>query len=399
VNYDAQAGALSQIVNDVPELSLPSTEASVSLDSALVPVALLNQQHPLYRLNKDLWTKLCLLYDGSPVIERNANLFLQQRPKEVAEVYQGRLAFLTYQNILGTGLGWYVSKLFKDQLQIDIKKDGTAIDGEGEDPEWAYYDGFLNDCNRAGLSYSAAGQELFRLAMLYRCAYILIDLPPAVQQAPNAAEQKIEPYLSIFDPRCAYNWQCDSYGNLEWIVFHSETSETQFLRPDVTVHRWYYYDRQQYRVYEYRSDDSGLASTPDSKARLVQRGPHSMADFPDDPMDPASPVTGRVPVVKLELPEGLWLGGRCYLQCVDHLNTDNALKWALFLQNLAMPVVKSDREMQPGLSETGFLQIGPNDDIAWMESSGKSFQLSADRLQCLREEIFRSMYLQAQGRS
>lgn len=386
------ASYFDTLANATGNQSQEASPTAYSLASVRVPVTLLNLQHPTYRLYRDTWNDLALLYEGGPTLRRNAERFLKQRPKEIQEVYQGRLSHFTYQNIISTGLGWYVAKLFKDTPEVDIKLAGEAIAppnaaGEGGDEEYAYYDQFLNDCDRNGNTFAAFGQEMFRQALLYRKCYVLIDLPPDVQQAENRGEQAIEPYLQVFDPRTALNWQADNYGNLQWIVFHAQSALTLFLAPDVQVDRWYYFDRSEYRIYERRSDEVRAAGDADDLARLVASGPHAMTELQ------------RVPVVTLELPEGLWLGGRVLLQICDHLNTENVLKWALFLNNLAMPVLQSDREFVQPLSETGFLQIGPNDKITWLENDGKSFELSAKRLECLREEIYRAMYLQAQGRS
>jgi hypothetical protein len=65
-----------------------------------------------------------------------------------------------------------------------------------------------------------------------------------------------------------------------------------------------------------------------------------------------------------------------------------------------MPVIFSDKEVKNLLiSETAFLQLGETDKLEWLEPKGNSFEQSAKYLQSLREEIYRSMYLQAQGRN
>jgi hypothetical protein len=100
------------------------------------------------------------------------------------------------------------------------------------------------------------------------------------------------------------------------------------------------------------------------------------------------------------LSEGLWLANRAYLQLIDHLNQDNTLAWSLFMSNLAIPVIIGDYDPS-GMtsSETGFLQFPSGVTYGWSEPDGKSFVHSAKRVESLREECFRSMHLQAQGRS
>jgi hypothetical protein len=395
------SSALASVLESLP----PSGGGAAANTPGRVPVARLNAQHPLYKTYSETWEDLAILYDDIQV-RQHARRFLLKRPKELEEIYEARCSkrAFTYQNILSTGLGWYISKLFKEAPEIDIKVDDKPIDpsedgGATSDDEWHYYEQFMKDCDRNGHTLSAIGQEIFRQALLYRRTYILIDLPAGTENAESAADQRIEPYLSVFDPRTALNWKSDSYGNLEWIVFHAQSVESEFLKPEVKVDRWYYFDRREYRVYEHREGETQNIGEQEKFANLVASGPHAMSLFRADPNDQGSPIVGRVPVVLWELPEGLWLAGRVLLQIVNHLNIENTLNWALFLQNLQMPVLKSDREVSPTISEAGFLQIEKDATFEYVGPDGISFTVSSERLACLREESFRSMYLQAQGRS
>jgi hypothetical protein len=123
-------------------------------------------------------------------------------------------------------------------------------------------------------------------------------------------------------------------------------------------------------------------------AQLVDEGLHALAKV------------NRVPVRAIQVNDELWLANRVYLQLCDHINQDNSLGWALFMANLAMPVVFSDGDVGPQtMSEAGFLKFGQADKFEWTEPAGHSFETSGRRLDRLREEIYRTVYLQAQGRS
>ncbi len=94
----------------------------------------------------------------------------------------------------------------------------------------------------------------------------------------------------------------------------------------------------------------------------------------------------------------MWLANRAYLLLRDHLNQDNSLAWALFMSNLAIPIIIGDVDTTNMVSaETGFYQFPAGTEYKWSEPEGRSFQVSAQRLETLREEAFRSMYLQSQG--
>ena len=70
------------------------------------------------------------------------------------------------------------------------------------------------------------------------------------------------------------------------------------------------------------------------------------------------------------------------------------------MSNLAIPVIIGDFDAAGmKVAENGFYQFPAGTTYGWTEPDGKSFAHSSTRLDALREEIFRSMYLQAQGRS
>jgi hypothetical protein len=70
------------------------------------------------------------------------------------------------------------------------------------------------------------------------------------------------------------------------------------------------------------------------------------------------------------------------------------------MSNLAIPVIIGDFDPTNMVStESGYLQFPAGTTYQWSEPQGTSFIHSAKRVESLREECFRSMNLQAQGRS
>ena len=358
-----------------------------------VPVKKLNQQHPTYSLYTDVWERIELLNAGGVRIALGADRFLMKRPKEMFDVYQERIRRFRYQNILGTSLGWYTAQLFRQNPHIDINPEGTD--------KW-YSDIFLEDCDRARNGFVDKFREIFGYLVLYGAAYILTDKPRASMPVESRADEKQlgldDPYLVTYSPRQVINWGDDENGNLDWIVIKCEQSVTGFLKPIEKVTRWYYFDRQVFRVYEAKTPAQeeapsvigpAFASMEDTvEAELIDEGPHVLAKY------------GINPVNRIAVTENQWLASRVYLLLLDHINQHNAYSWALFMSNLAMPVIFSDKEVKNLLiSETAFLQLGETDKLEWLEPKGNSFEQSAKYLQSLREEIYRSMYLQAQGRN
>ena len=83
---------------------------------------------------------------------------------------------------------------------------------------------------------------------------------------------------------------------------------------------------------------------------------------------------------------------------LEQFNKSNALSWAITMGLFAMPVIYSDREWNQIVGESYFIQLGPTDKFGWTEPDGKVYQIAAQNLESLKEEIYRVCYLsQASG--
>jgi hypothetical protein len=149
-----------------------------------------------------------------------------------------------------------------------------------------------------------------------------------------------------------------------------------------TETRWAYYDKQKYRIY--KQDREG---DEPSAVKLVDEGTHGLAKL------------GCVPLFELRIPDGLWMVNRAGLLQLEHFNKSNALAWALTMGLFAMPVVYSDREWSQMVGESYYIQLGPGDKFGWTEPEGKVYQIAADNLTSLQEEIYRVCYLAQAGGS
>ena len=141
--------------------------------------------------------------------------------------------------------------------------------------------------------------------------------------------------------------------------------------------RWVYYDRENYQVYRKAGDAKAI--------ELVDEGRHALA------------LQHRVPVFEMKVSEGLWLMNKAALLQLEHFNKSNALSWALTMGLFASPVVFSDREWNQVVGESYFIQLGKEDRFGWTEPEGKVYQIAADNLVRLKDEIYRVCYLMSQA--
>jgi hypothetical protein len=65
----------------------------------------------------------------------------------------------------------------------------------------------------------------------------------------------------------------------------------------------------------------------------------------------------------------------------------------------AMPIIYSGRNWDQVVGESYFIQLGQEDRFGWSEPEGKVYQIAADNLSRLKDEIYRICYLHGQSGS
>jgi len=95
--------------------------------------------------------------------------------------------------------------------------------------------------------------------------------------------------------------------------------------------------------------------------------------------------------------EGLWLMNKAALLQLEHFNKSNALSWALTMGLFATPVVYSERPWNQIVGESYYIQLGKDDRFGWTEPEGKVYQIAAENLVRLKDEIYRVCYLMSQA--
>jgi hypothetical protein len=176
----------------------------------------------------------------------------------------------------------------------------------------------------------------------------------------------------------------DEQGNFDWVVIRTKVVKKERIEDQEWQYetRWAYYDKQRFRFY--RRTTTGAEVGP---AELTDEGTHALAKL------------AQVPLIAMRIPEGLWLLNRAGSIQLEHFNKSNGLAWALTMGLFAMPVVYSEREWSQMVGEGYYIQLGPTDRFGWTEPEGHVYQIAADNLAQLQEEIYRVCYLAQAGGS
>lgn len=420
----------------------PSAQGLAGLPDT-VAVSMLDRKSSDFTVYNYAWDLMYWLYVGGCEVEAVAEQFLKKRSKEMPDLYQSRIERFFYSGHAGNAVDWYLSALFETPAEVETKREDDAANKNaakapaapptpqapaappmlGQPPQPPiditkpvvpqvptvpttmtpgeadeFYNDFEENCDRAGTPLLEVFREFFRNLIVFGRAICLVDLPSLGdrEEPKSLKEQKdaglLDPYLVNYDPRQMINYEKDGNGKLSWVIFKNRMAVTPTpFEKTRYFDRWYYYDQKQYAVYE-REVPEGEATQPTGapdkeEAKKTAQGPHALTDL------------GVVPCLYIEIPRGLWLMNRAYGTAKALINTENAYEWALFMSCLAMPVVCTDADFVPTLSEAGFIKLPAGATYTWSEPEGKSFEQLARRVVDLKEDVFRAFYLVSQARS
>lgn len=335
----------------------------------------INREHPEYTVRRSMWRQYQDLYAGGERLRANASEYLVRRQKEPHEVYRERLSRVFYENYAGSIIDWYAATLMRrEPLLLFEGEDDRAKD---------FYSVFAQDCDLKGTSLTEFSRRQFVQTLVCGSSYTVVDFPrsigPAATRAEEDASGRSRAYLVDYSPEEVINWSYDREGGLDWVVLR-----TSCLQPGKVTDprweketRWIYYDRERFEIY-HKAGESG-------RIQRIDEGRHGLAEL------------RRVPLFEMRVSEGLWLMNKAALLQLEHFNKSNALSWALTMGLFAMPVVYTNGDWQQMVGEAYYIKLGQNDRFGWTEPEGKVYQIAADNLVRLKDEIYRVCYLMSQA--
>ncbi len=335
----------------------------------------INREHPEYIARKAMWKQYKDLYAGGERLRMDAAEYLVRRHKEPAEVYQERLNRVFYENYIGSIVDWYAATLLRREPVVQFEGNDSGAK--------KFYSVLADDCDLKGTNLYEFFRQQFVQVMVCGSSFVVIDFPKAEVAPRTRAEEdasgRSRAYLTDYSAEEVINWNHDETGGLDWVVIRtsclqqSQITDAQWEKET----RWIYYDREKYQIYRKAGEAKAI--------ELIDEGPHGLA------------MQRRVPVFEMKVSNGLWLMNKAALLQLEHFNKSNALSWALTMGLFAMPVVYSEREWNQIAGESYYIQLGPNDRFGWTEPEGKVYQIAADNLVRLKDEIYRVCYLMNQA--
>jgi len=364
--------------------------------------ATLTQKHPDY--DDKRYGRIEELYEGGWRIQRKAKDYLPKLAFEHGRPYTNRIDTASYQPFFGQILDQFVADLFAQPLTIVPAGDAKDPNTPGEYPDEEFYANLAKNIDGEGMILVDLARDLLTTALKHRCAYAMVDAPVDADDPPANLDEEEKRGLRRFyayevPPSQVRDWLLDANGAFQWVVLSTREQERQTpldtrdtVRETFTI--WTIGDDGYARWARYGCEYK--VSEPPQGERMVTL------------QDEGSTSFDRIPLLRLELPRGLWVGNKIGPQAIEHWRRRSALIGAEARSCVAIPVVARGAEMPAageGLSETqtdpnrghdpekrferdGFVTLGAGDKLYFAEPEGKAYEIIDKQLDGLREAMY-----------
>ena len=377
---------------------------------------LLRQQSPDY--DGPYWSILTALYKGGRAAQAVAAQVIPKLPGESDAKYEARLRSAAYMPYLGQIIDYFVSGLFGQDLSVSQPADAQNKATPGQAPDSTDpYVAFAANADLKGTTFTMLMRRVMCSALLRKRAIIAVDFPAAPpRQTPrySAADERAlglaRPYADELALERVIDWE---YG--EEIVVDSKVVGHTFELVVI------------YRCVQRRASLAATRGTKTHQWKVWQRDPATGVvswalyelvattekppqDDDDVPQTDGGVTTfAQIPLIELELPDGLWAGGKLETLVTEHWARRTALVTGENQSLMAIAVLEApddipaaggglpspDTDVAKGNSpinearRKGYVVQPKGAKLYFAEPSGAAFSVVDGQLKDLKDECFR----------
>ena len=376
---------------------------------------LLRQKSPDYA--GEYWALLTALYKGGRAAQDVAAQVIPKLPGERDDKYAARIRSAAYMPYLGQIIDYFVSGLFGQDLSVSQPADAQSKATPGQAPDSTDpYVAFAANADLKGTTFTMLMRRVMCSALLKKRAIIAVDFPSAgPRQTPrySAADENAlglaRPYADELALEKVIDWE---YGDaivvnsqvvghtFDWVVIYrclQRRADPSQLRGAKT-HQW--------KVWQ-RDPKTGVVSWALFERVITNQEPRDDDDIPQ--VDGGVTTFVQIPLIELELPDGLWAGGKLEPLVTEHWARRTALVTGENQSLIAIAVLEvpdeipaagggipsSDTDAAKGLSPVdearrkGYVVQPKDAKLYYAEPSGAAYQVVDGQLKDLKDECFR----------
>lgn len=399
---DPHAGKSSHAVKAA---SFPA-KAQRSDVAASIAWELISATHPEY--DAPYWQECRALYSGGKKLLRNLDLMARVFPSHTSEdgaVYAERVKRAHYFPYPGAIIDSIASGLGADPITV-LPSDPDDKDAKLGD----WWTEFFEDVTKKGADrcglHRVVVDQLREAMITGGRSWMLVDMPREMDpEDPNAPQSRLDqeemgllnPYITTIPAEAVIEWQ-ETDGELEWLtICDTEARRESILTPRGQITKSFtIWTRSEWTRYEITFNPA-QPPQKDTPVPWVASGVHKF---------------GKVPVVRIQLPEGLRAMDKLESMAREHLNKRNALSWAEYKSLFALlyeflapeegttttPTSEAQQDPDRALSVKGQGYVnerGADDSAAYVGPDSAPFSEARDSCDQIKSEMYRVMHSMA----
>ena len=348
--------------------------------------------------------QLKALYKGGAAVLRDPEIMLEVFPKyrdESQQVYDNRKKRAFYLPFAASILNFIKAALSAERLEV--KEAGSEKDGGGTADGW--WGEFFADVSPVGgkkIDLHDYVREAILDALICKVSWHRLDLPSSGEYPTLAAQDAAGARNAFAVPipaECVIDWEEDESGELLFVCVYSTSNRRGSIagKRNKIKHTWRVYDKTGWARYSVVVD-KGEKLKPETMVSLEGQGPHTF---------------GRVPILRLDVGDGLWAMDNIEGAVREYFNKRCALSWAEFQSAFQELYEFLGPEMDGGATVigenqkdalrarkqkrgAGYVQErGQDDRAAWIGPSPDSFKTIRESCNDIKTEIYRVLYQMA----
>lgn len=373
----------------------------------------LRQRHPDYDASR--MRLLDDFYRGGWRLQGLAERYLHKLCNEHDSRFSERCVTTAYLNYFGQVVGQFTSDLFAQPLSVMAPADADDPSTPGDPPD-EFYKEFEKNSDLRGTAFVDLMKAAITTALVQRDAFISVDTKalPDSTGAENRASEEASGALRFYAYETnvleVIDWKEDDLGGFEWVILNRREQE----RADPFKSR----DRVRETFLIWRMVGEGAEARAAWDLYEIEYDADKTPKNEDACLRKAGGTTSfcRIPVLRLRLPDGLWVGNLVGFAQKEHWQKRSELNGATKRGLATIPVVARGPEIgpvggaQPSESQEdphrgrdpvgkfnreGFVETGAGDKVYFAEPEGKCYAIVQKDIDELKDEIFRVTHMMA----
>jgi hypothetical protein len=265
--------------------------------------------------------RLKAFYKGGKALLRNPQVMADVFPRyrdESDKVYEQRCARAFYLPYAGEILNFIVASIAAERLEVAQTSGEEGAEPPPLDEWWAE---FFKDVSPPGGKVTPLHdyvKDAILDALQGKVSWHRADMPKPGEFASYADQERagaLDAYVVPLDSECVIDWEEDASGELTLVVTHSCESKRASLAEgrEMVTDIWRVYTPTEWARYEF-THKKCEPITESQLIPLVGTAAHSF---------------GRVPILRLDVGDGLWAMDNIEATVRTHFNVNSARIWAM----------------------------------------------------------------------